>query len=189
MPPSTTIWSPALRPSAMSYWSPVRIAQGHVLPREAAVGLGQVDKRQVFIVAQNRRNRDQQPGAFLAGLDQHAHIHLLLEEIARIVDHHPHGHRAGVGIHQRRDVVHLFRKRSSNRCRSSTSAESPRLTDARSEPKTCAMTQTRDKVGHRKARRGARLEQFSRGDQFLHHGPGDRRANHALGRAKPAGPA
>ena len=43
-----------------------------------------------------------------------------------------------------------------------TSAESPRLTEARSEPKICAMTQTRDRSATVKHGVRARLQQFAR---------------------------
>jgi hypothetical protein len=50
-----------------------------VAPREAAVGLRDVDEWQVFIVSQDGGNRDQESGVFLPRLDQDAHIHLLLQ--------------------------------------------------------------------------------------------------------------
>src|SRR5450631_4140747 len=75
---------------------PDTMTQSHVLPREAAIGLGQIDERQILIVAQNRRYRDQQSGAFPAALDQHAHIHLLLQVLTRIFHDHTHRHRTAV---------------------------------------------------------------------------------------------
>src|SRR5665213_2097860 len=50
------------------------VTQAHMLAFTAAAGLGAVHKWQVLVVTQNRRNRNQQPGALLTGLNQHAHI-------------------------------------------------------------------------------------------------------------------
>ena len=41
------------------------ITEGYVATREATIGLGDVDKGQVLIVAQDRRHRDQQAVALL----------------------------------------------------------------------------------------------------------------------------
>ncbi len=77
------------------------ITQGHVPARETGVWLGEIHERQILIVTQNCRNRDQQSAAFLAGLNLDADIHLFLQKVAGIVRHDTHDHRASVGIHQR----------------------------------------------------------------------------------------
>src|ERR1700733_7286983 len=56
------------------------IAYGHVLAREAAVCLSQINKRQVLVVTQDCGDGDQQSRALLAGLNKDAHIHLFLQE-------------------------------------------------------------------------------------------------------------
>jgi hypothetical protein len=70
-----------------------------VSPREAAIGLGKVDERQALVVAQHRRNRHQQAAAFVARMNQHAHVHLLAQSVLRIFDDYPHGHSASIRIH------------------------------------------------------------------------------------------
>ena len=52
--------------------------QGDMLARETAVRLQQVQEGQILIIAQNRRDRHQQTIDFLARLDAHPHVHLLL---------------------------------------------------------------------------------------------------------------
>src|SRR5580693_9107516 len=66
----------------------VAITQSHVLPRKAAVGLDDIDERQILIVAQDGRNGSQQARALLAGLNAHADVHLFLQKVSWIVDHH-----------------------------------------------------------------------------------------------------
>src|ERR1700722_11983466 len=66
------------------------IAERYVATREATVGLSDIYKGQVLIVAQDRRHRDQQADALLARLDQYAHIHLLLQEVSRVLGDHAH---------------------------------------------------------------------------------------------------
>ena len=100
MPPATDNLIARLQTGADVVLVPDAIAEGYVPPREAAVGLRDVNKRQVLVVAQNRRNGDQQPGAFLARLDQHAHVHLFLQEVSRVFNDHAHLYRTGVGVHE-----------------------------------------------------------------------------------------
>ena len=57
----------------------VAIAERDMAPREAAIGLLQVHEGQVLIVAQYRRNRNQQAAVFVLRVDQHAHVHLFLQ--------------------------------------------------------------------------------------------------------------
>src|ERR1700691_237906 len=89
---------------------PGSIAYGHVLPRETAVCLSQINKRQVLVVMQDCGDWDQQPRALVAGLNKDADIHLLLQDAAWIFRNHTHCHRTRVGIHQSRDVVYSSRE-------------------------------------------------------------------------------
>ena len=189
MPPSTTIWSPACRPSAISYWSPDAVAQRHVPPREAAVGLGDVDERQVLVVAQDRRDRDQQSAALLRapGCSTRTYI-CFFSRSARVVDDHAHRHRARVRIDQGGDVVDLAREGSASRCRSSTSrwvADADRgqvgAEDLRHHPDA-------RQIGDGEAGRGAGLQQLPGRDQLFDHGAGDRRADDGRRRARSGGP-
>src|SRR5277367_3757529 len=61
------------------------VTEGYVAARETAVGLSDIYKGQVLIVAQDRRHWDQQTDALLARPDQYAHVHLFLQEVSRIL--------------------------------------------------------------------------------------------------------
>src|ERR1039457_4217861 len=73
-------------------------SEGEAPARETALGIRQIDKRQVLVVAQHRRDRPHKPRLLMARMNQHAHIHLLLENVLRILRHHAYanGTRAGV---------------------------------------------------------------------------------------------
>ena len=122
-----------------------------------------------------------------AAPDPDPDIHLLLEQIARIVDHHAHRHRSGVGVDQRRNVVHL----SGEALRAFAARHLggiAQLTDARSDPKICAMTQTRERLATVKHGVVPACQELPGSDQLLHHRSGDRRANRsaacAIGRPR-----
>ncbi len=109
-------------------------------------------------------------------MNQHAHVHLLAQQALRVFGDYPHGHRACVGIHQCRDLVHLARKGvgidSGNHLRRVADAHGG---EVRAE-QLCHHPDTRQ-IGNGKAGRGPCLEQLAGRDELLHHGPGHRRAN------------
>ena len=121
------------------------ITQGHVLPREAAVGLGD-DRR---TAGSRRRARSPKPGPAgrcFPGGPESARGHTSASSGSRPDCRRPRAPPPNAC----RDppgprCCPPFRKSSCVAMPVTTSAGSPRLTDARSEPKTCAMTQTRDR--------------------------------------------
>src|SRR5215472_11888852 len=65
------------------------VTERHAPARKAAVVLNDIDEGQVLVVAQDRRGRHRETLALSTIFDPYAHIHLLLEEIARVVYGHP----------------------------------------------------------------------------------------------------
>jgi len=74
--------------------------EGYMPSGKAAIGLGEVDERQVLVIVQDCGDRHEQSSAFVSGVKQHADIHLLAQSMLWVLDDHPHGHRARIGVYQ-----------------------------------------------------------------------------------------
>ena len=190
MPPSTTIWSPALRPDGN-----VVLVAARDSPASRAAAQSCRRLRRHRRTADSRR-RAESPRPAPAGrcfprcdVDPHAHVHLLLQQAVRVVGDHPHRRPSACPDRPRAAMLSTVAGqalRARRRCRLRPGRRArPKQGPIR---KCCAMHPDPRKVGHGEARRGAGLQQLSRRDQLLHHGSGDRRADHALDACGSAGP-
>ena len=178
--PSTTICWPALQAGGNVILIADARAQRHALPREAAIALRDIDKGQIFIVAQDRRNRHQQCRCFPGGRGCAP------------------GHTSAFSGN-RRDCSTTTRTATERVLGSTsaailstvpesvvravpviTSAMSPTCTEARSESKICAITQTRERSATVKAGVVPACSNWPGVISLFHHRAGDGRADHAF---------
>ena len=109
-------------------------------------------------------------------MDQDAHIHLLLQDVLRILRDHAHPDGARAGINDGRDVIHgagqVGRRSAGDDLRRVAFLDGSqiRLKDVRHDPNL-------GKIRDGEAGRRAGLQELAGRDQLLHDRSGDRRAN------------
>src|SRR5579859_1740327 len=84
---------------------PDAAAQGNPTPRETVIRGCQINEGEIFVVAQDRGRRHQQPGLLAARMDQNTDVHLLLQNAFWILRDDADADGARVGINYGGNVI------------------------------------------------------------------------------------